>query len=637
MKTPSFFNNPDLKLLFLGGKGGVGKTSCATSSALTLSMKFKEKSFLLVSTDPAHSVKDSLNMELFPENLTVIELDANKSLDDFMKSHQEKLKQIALRGTFLDDDDITKFLDLSLPGMDELMAFLEITRWVDKKIYDTIIIDTAPTGHTLRLLTMPDLLKKWLEAIDTLLAKHRYMKKVMKGSYKKDELDHFVLGLAKDVKEAESLLKNSNRCLFVPVMLAEDLSVQETRRLVKKLSEIKIPVNDIIINKLYPENTCTVCQKRRDVQFRFLQTIKEIFRSYKLWGIPRYPIDITGQESLQQIWSNLIDIQTFSPESHNQQFEFKIPNTATYIPKSETFHPNKQKFYLFSGKGGVGKTTLACATALYLSKKNNVFLFSTDPAHSLSDCLGKDIGDKPVHITRKLDAMEINASEEFDRLKNEYQSELKKFLESISKSFDLSFDREVMERIMDLSPPGIDEIMALTKMMDFFSDDKYDIFILDSAPTGHLIRLLEMPQIMDQWLKTFFTLFIKYKNIFRLPKVSQLMVKLSKQLKVLRNLLTDDKKSAVYCVSQLTQMSYEETKDLVASCKGLNIPIPKIFLNLATPQNDCDFCSRLNQREQSIQKEFQNYFPNIHQSIVYYQGVLDNLQKLEGLGDSLFQ
>ncbi|ETR68044.1 MAG: hypothetical protein OMM_04800 [Candidatus Magnetoglobus multicellularis str. Araruama] len=500
-----------------------------------------------------------------------------------------------------------------------------------------IIIDTAPTGHTLRLLNMPELLHKWLEAIDTLLAKHRYMKKTLKGRYKKDEIDYFVLNMSKEIKMAESLLKDQNKCLFVPVMLAEDLSVMETKRLVDDLSRLTIPVQSIIVNKLYPQNDCQLCQTRRNHQMKFLHTIKESFKEYDIWGIPRQPVDVEGEETLLEFWNHV----HLGWETIDQSLK-KIQQIEQ-IQSSDHHKITIQKdveFILFAGKGGVGKTTLACTTALYLANLKNrkkVFLFSTDPAHSLSDCLNRPIGATPVQITENLDAMEIDASVDFNALKKEYESELEKFLESISKNFDFTFDREVMERIMDLSPPGIDEIMALSKMMDMFSSKTYDIFVLDSAPTGHLIRLLEMPEIMDQWLKSFFNLFLKYKKVFRLPKVSQKMVKMSKQLKVLRNLLKDKDKSGLFCVSHLTHMAYEETRDLVASCNQMNIQIPGIFLNLATPESDCLFCSALHQRETSIKEKFINSFGDIHQSLVYDQGELGSIERLEQLGNQLFQ
>jgi len=175
-RLPHFLSDAShARLLLFGGKGGVGKTTCATGTALRLAKGYPQSSFLLISTDPAHSLADSMGGSSLPRNLKTLELDAQACLASFKEKHNEKLRGIASRGTFLDDEDISQFLNLSLPGLDELMAFLEISKWVEELSYDCIMVDTAPTGHTLRLLTMPRLIRKWLDALDALLAKHRYI------------------------------------------------------------------------------------------------------------------------------------------------------------------------------------------------------------------------------------------------------------------------------------------------------------------------------------------------------------------------------------------------------------------------------------------------------------------------------
>ncbi len=128
--TPGFLGPRDLQLLIFRGKGGVGKTTCAAAAALRLAARAPQLSFLLVSTDPAHSLADSLADLVPPGNLRVLELDPQEYLADFKHKHGDQLREIASRGTILDDEEINRFLDLSLPGLDELMAFLEISAWV---------------------------------------------------------------------------------------------------------------------------------------------------------------------------------------------------------------------------------------------------------------------------------------------------------------------------------------------------------------------------------------------------------------------------------------------------------------------------------------------------------------------------
>ena len=158
-----FSRDSGLRLLFFGGKGGVGKTTCAAAAALRYASRSPQCSFLLVSTDPNHSLADSLGDFHPPHNLTVLEFSAQHSVDSFKEKHRGTFAEIAARGTFLDEEDIHRLLDLSLPGLDELMALLSIAGWAESQAYDLIVVDTAPTGHTLRLLTTPDLIRTWLK------------------------------------------------------------------------------------------------------------------------------------------------------------------------------------------------------------------------------------------------------------------------------------------------------------------------------------------------------------------------------------------------------------------------------------------------------------------------------------------
>jgi arsenite-transporting ATPase len=692
--APSFLADQELRLLLFGGKGGVGKTSCATAAALQLARNSPGAAFLLASTDPAHSVKDCLAGSTPPPNLQVIELDAQECLAAFKRQHGSKLYAIASRGTFLDHYDISRFLELSLPGLDELMASLEIARWAAAGRYQTIVVDTAPTGHTLRLLAMPALLHNWLQALDALLAKHRYMRTLFSGAVNRDEVDAFLDGLAGSVKQMEDLLRDSGRSRFVPVMLAEAMSLSETRSLLAELKRARVPVNDIVVNRLWPENECPLCADGRLQQSRILS---EIFDSrelapYAWWGLPLYAKEVRGAEGLPAFWGGLTRL-TGAPASplarrfhisagscHNlngraalprrlesgRSSSFALPGReiSGLAPRAVSLSPphagggegrgeedsnrftggtarplGEKTLLLFAGKGGVGKTTLACATSVRLAQDwpgGEVLLFSTDPAHSLADCLGVPVGPEPKRICHGLTALEIDAGAEFRALKQLYSEELQSFLRSLLAEMDLAFDREAMERIVDLSPPGMDEVMALTRVMDLCEQHDYHTLVLDSAPTGHLIRLLETPELVDCWLKVFFGLFLKYKQIFRLPKVSQRLVEMSRALKRLRALLADPAQCALCGVAILTDMAFAETTDLLAACRRMQVHAPLLFLNLATPPSRCRLCSALRRRESVIERKFRRAFPAVEQVVVYRRGEPRGLARLGELGQALY-
>jgi arsenite-transporting ATPase len=632
---PSFLEDQAMRLLIFGGKGGVGKTSCATAAALELARDSPAAAFLLVSTDPAHSVMDSLAGSAPPPNLRVTELDAPASLAAFKSQHGPKLHAIASRGTFLDHYDISRFLDLSLPGLDELMAFLEIARGVAAQTYQTIVVDTAPTGHTLRLLAMPALLHNWLGALDALLAKHRYMRQLFSGEASRDEIDSFLEGLAGSVKDMDALLRDSTRSRFVPVMLAEEMSLGETRSLLAELKRARVPVNDIVVNRLLPDNDCPVCAEGRVQQSRVLGEMlgSRDLSSHALWGLPLFANEVCGNQSLFAFWGALTRLTKRAASS-----QAPLSPNGPRVERAAGA-PAGISLLLFAGKGGVGKTTLACATGIRLaqdSPSGEVLLFSTDPAHSLGACLGAPVGPAPTRICPGLTALEIDAQAQFRSLKQLYNDELQSFLRSLLAEVDLAFDREAMERIVDLSPPGLDEVMALTQVMDLCDQNHYSTLVLDSAPTGHLIRLLETPELVDCWLKVFFGLFLKYKEVFRLPKVSQRLVEMSKALKRLRALLANPAQCALYGVAILTDMAFEETKDLMAACQRMSVNAPLLFLNLATPPGDCPLCSALRRRESVVEQKFRRTFPAATQVLVYRSGEPRGLARLGELGRLLY-
>jgi arsenite-transporting ATPase len=294
---------------------------------------------------------------------------------------------------------------------------------------------------------------------------------------------------------------------------------------------------------------------------------------------------------------------------------------------------------IFGGKGGVGKTTLACATALRLAAERpdrEILLVSTDPAASLSVCLDQAVGPEPTRVSAGLAAMEIDAQAELEALKRQYAAELERVLASLLPNLDLTFDRQVMERILDLSPPGLDEVMALSRAAQLLAAGACDLLVLDAAPTGHLVRLLEMPELIDRWLKVVFGVLLKYRSVLRLPGVSERLVRLSKDLKRFRTLLADQRLAALYVVTIPTEMAYEETRDLLAACERLNVSAPVLFINLATPESDCPLCTALRHRESRVEERFAGLFPQTRRALVYRCGEAQGQERLRELGRALY-
>jgi arsenite-transporting ATPase len=503
-------------------------------------------------------------------------------------------------------------------------------------------VDTAPSGHTLRLLAMPELIRRWLGMLEVLLAKRRYMRRVFSHDADPDRLDLFVTQWKSTLHLTEKLLHDPKRTRFVPVSIAEPLSVCETVALFHELQHRKMPVSELVVNQLHLECACPTCKAAgADEQIQIQRLMTEIEIPCPVWGIGLQEEEVRGQKLLMDFWNHAQPIAR-RPEI---AAGCSIVRRAAALVEPAVLVPApapsaRMQFMLFAGKGGVGKTTLSCVTAVRMAHDfpdKRVLLFSADPAHSLSACLQTKIGSQPKLLLPGLSAMEIDATAEFEKLKARYAEDLKHFLETVSRSFDLTFDRVVLERMLDLAPPGLDEVMALTRIMDFMARDSYDLFVLDCASTGHLIRLLEMPDLINQWLKAFFNLFLKYEHILQMPRFVDELVAISRDLKKLHELLRNPDVAALYPVSIPTRMALEETKDLLAACGRLGIAVPLMFLNLLTPPCDCRLCVGLRRRESAVAKEFLKVFPHKQQIQIYRQPGLGGLEQLQWLGQRLYQ
>jgi len=289
-----------LKLILFGGKGGVGKTTCASSAGLYLAKEGYKT--LVISTDPAHSLSDSLGQKIGDEikeikgarKLSALEVNAQKALSQFKIRYESQIKKIFDTSTYLDQADIDAFFALPIPGIDEVMGFKTIVDLIDEAKFDKYIVDTAPTGHALRLLALPELLDEWIKVLAKMRWKYRYMVETFSGKYNPDEGDDFLVEMKKTVKRIEGLLKDRKRCEFIAVTIPEDMAILETERLADSLSKYGIKIRQLIINNVIEARDCGFCQERRKEQEKYIKQIGREFDNLKTTIIPLQPHEVKG-------------------------------------------------------------------------------------------------------------------------------------------------------------------------------------------------------------------------------------------------------------------------------------------------------------------------------------------------------
>jgi arsenite-transporting ATPase len=241
-----------------------------------------------------------------------------------------------------------------------------------------------------------------------------------------------------------------------------------------------------------------------------------------------------------------------------------------------------------------------------------VLVFSTDPAHSLSDSFGEQIGERKSGVAgqKNLDAMEIDAGARFEALKRRYQEWTDELFTSLTAGsrWEVQFDREAMRELASLAPPGIDEIAALSAISDLLGDDGYTTIVLDTAPTGHLLRFLELPEVALSWVRALLRLLLKYKNVVRSTVVAEELIMLSKNIKRVMALLTDEKECEFVGVAIPEKMSLEETVRMQENLGRLGLPLRRLLVNNVVPEEaarNCDFCGARYRQQQGVLREFQ--------------------------------
>ncbi|MFB6076025.1 MAG: ArsA family ATPase [Candidatus Aenigmatarchaeota archaeon] len=299
------------KYIFFSGKGGVGKTTLSAAKSLELSKQ--DKKVLIVSTDPAHSLSDSFGVEIDPEitkitdNLYGVEIEPKKAMADYQSKIKScEMKEMDILGGFgLDELSMAG----NSPGMNEFAAFNKFLQYMDKEEFDYIVFDTAPTGHTLKFLSLPDIMGSWVGKMIKIKSKFSQMTNMFKGFMpfgENEDKEQFDLSpleeLEVKIREAKDIMSDGERTDFNLVTIPEKMSILETERTIEKLNKNNIGVNEIMINKIIPEQeTCEFCKSRRRMQLDNLKDIKIKFKDQLIVKIPLMKNEIVGLNGLKKL------------------------------------------------------------------------------------------------------------------------------------------------------------------------------------------------------------------------------------------------------------------------------------------------------------------------------------------------
>jgi arsenite-transporting ATPase len=245
----------------------------------------------------------------------------------------------------------------------------------------------------------------------------------------------------------------------------------------------------------------------------------------------------------------------------------------------------------FGGKGGVGKTTVAAATALWLARgeaRRRVLLLSTDPAHSVGDVLAATVGDEPHAVAGgppNLFVREVDAARALAVRRADFEAAL----DDIAASLGVAATGARSTELLQLAPPGVDELFGMLSVID--ARAQFDIVVVDTAPTGHALRLLEMPDAARDWVQVLLRMLLKYKTLVRPGRLAAELVDLSKSIRELQVLLADSTRTSFVVVTRAAAVPRLETARLLARIRRLGLSTPAVVVNAMTRAPEgCDWC-----------------------------------------------
>ena len=588
------------RLTFFIGKGGVGKTTVSSAYAVHLASRSREP-VLLMSTDPAHSLADVLEQRLGDSpkrvrlaqgKLTAWQIPAQKEFERFLGRYRDAILTLVEENTLFTREEIGPLLETTAPGMAEVAGLLAMHKALNSRDYAHIVVDTAPLGHTLRLFQMPAGFARFLAFLEVAASHDEVLAETFGG--------HVAAPSNKLVRDWTRLAAGLDETLrgrqteIVLVTTPEKFALNESLRARNELKagDAPLAVSRIVLNRVVVKtNGCAACARRASDAKRARSLLAREFK-----GVPLTVGDdpggpILGAEALASFGKHVFsgDPLKLSPRTA----------PAPELAREKRQWPLLDTHLTFTtGKGGVGKTTISAALAYNTRRRKRssaVWICSTDPAPSLDDVFGQPVGDEPRPVLgdKRLLALEIDAMRSFQAWADEIKTRIDMALSAEVRGVhvELSFEGRLIKALLDIVPPGIDEVMATLRLVQLSGSRDRQVLV-DMAPTGHALELLKTPARVQHWCRLLLKSLAPHRKLALAQEAAVQIATVGQQARELGELMRDGVRSRLVPVMLAEPLPDRETERLLAELDGLGLAIAPLFVNRLVPKARASRCRR---------------------------------------------
>ncbi len=589
------------------GKGGVGKTTVSSAYAVQSAQRRRNR-VLLISSDPAHSLADLFGTRLgdrpqavsLPRGrrLYLWQVNAEREFRAFIGKYKEALLAMLEQGTIFSRQEIEPLLDTALPGLAEISTLLAVEQALSSGKYDHIVLDTAPFGHTLRLLQLPEQFVRFLDFLeiagsrDQILAAH-FGGKVESGPQR-------FLGDWRAIVEALRQAISGDGQIFL-VTTPEKFSLNEAVRVTEALqnSSLPIEVSAVVLNRaVLRAGKCPLCRRRATLAESARKVLRQHYSRRPLligedWGAP-----VQGSAALK------IFAQQVFEGKHKPALEVQPPRAPELRLRPVPWPIPDSKLTLVLGKGGVGKTTVSAGLGFHsrcAHPGQPVTICSVDPAPSLDDIFQQEVANQPRPVLGdpRFTAAEMDSAAEFkdwvQGVKGKIDQALS--LEHSGVHVELSFERRLFTALLDIVPPGVDEVFAIFRILDLLAAGAPTV-IIDMAPTGHALELLRLPERMLLWSRLLLKTLAAHRTLALAQDVALEIAAFGQRVRELAALLKDSQRARVWTVMLPEPLPDRETQRLRQQLARLGMAGGPLLVNRVLFPGDPGRCRRCKRTRQ---------------------------------------